>query len=442
MQAVRWNLVNVVSAELIGLLAACRVHPADDLPRLVLADWLDENNQADRAEFIRVQMELSHPTADVARTRYLKEIEERLFTANTQAWVGQLNRVNPRYEAGLNWQYPYQFRRGLLRFSDEYWIDTTEMLNSQELQAWFHTDEFHWLEQLNLSTSSIDGFVKADIPDELTGRIGLNLHVGQSTRNVNWQQQFRLLAVSSNFTTVRSLEFNGALGEIVLEEITKADVTRIVSLKLGSGDALRAANLIASAPFTALSTLKILGLTEPAFRVLLRSSALGNLTELDLSGCPIGDSGMIALCNSKLAQTLRAIKFPNTALGDVGVAALVQSPLFANMHGPRLNLMMNQIGCAGLGALAESEHVLRFRELVFRENQIGDDGVEALAASPYTANLQYLDFWRNNLTDRGAIALARSPYLKNIVDISLKENQVTEVGTAILHERFGEAAKV
>lgn len=33
--------------------------PDDDLPRLVYCDWLDENGQPERAEFIRIQIELS-----------------------------------------------------------------------------------------------------------------------------------------------------------------------------------------------------------------------------------------------------------------------------------------------------------------------------------------------------------------------------------------------
>lgn len=38
-----------------GLMAAILAAPEDDLPRLVFADWLEENGEADRAEFIRVQ---------------------------------------------------------------------------------------------------------------------------------------------------------------------------------------------------------------------------------------------------------------------------------------------------------------------------------------------------------------------------------------------------
>jgi uncharacterized protein (TIGR02996 family) len=43
-----------------AFLAAIRASPADDLPRLVYADWLDEHGQPERAEFIRVGCELAN----------------------------------------------------------------------------------------------------------------------------------------------------------------------------------------------------------------------------------------------------------------------------------------------------------------------------------------------------------------------------------------------
>ena len=38
-----------------ALLAAVAADPRDDAPRLVLADWLDEQGEPERAAFIRVQ---------------------------------------------------------------------------------------------------------------------------------------------------------------------------------------------------------------------------------------------------------------------------------------------------------------------------------------------------------------------------------------------------
>lgn len=51
-------------AELDALVQSVLAAPDDDVPRLVLADWLDEHGRADYAEFIRVQCELAkeYPT--------------------------------------------------------------------------------------------------------------------------------------------------------------------------------------------------------------------------------------------------------------------------------------------------------------------------------------------------------------------------------------------
>jgi len=63
-----------VSDEADFLRAIC-LHPDDDAPRLIFADWLDENGQPERAEFIRSQIVCSKYTdcpvrlADVAKKR-------------------------------------------------------------------------------------------------------------------------------------------------------------------------------------------------------------------------------------------------------------------------------------------------------------------------------------------------------------------------------------
>ena len=48
-----------VSATERALLTAIADSPDEDTPRLVYADWLDENGDPDKAEFIRVQIELA-----------------------------------------------------------------------------------------------------------------------------------------------------------------------------------------------------------------------------------------------------------------------------------------------------------------------------------------------------------------------------------------------
>jgi uncharacterized protein (TIGR02996 family) len=65
-----------------ALLAAVCEHPDDDTPRLVFADWLDEHGEPDRAEFIRVQIELARG-ADGAQSAAR---EQELLASHRDTW--------------------------------------------------------------------------------------------------------------------------------------------------------------------------------------------------------------------------------------------------------------------------------------------------------------------------------------------------------------------
>lgn len=53
----------LASSDYVGIIRAVCESPGDDLPRLVAADWLEENGQPNRARLIRCQLELA-ATAD------------------------------------------------------------------------------------------------------------------------------------------------------------------------------------------------------------------------------------------------------------------------------------------------------------------------------------------------------------------------------------------
>jgi uncharacterized protein (TIGR02996 family) len=70
-----------------GLLAAIRESPGDDLPRLAYADWLEEHGQTERAEFIRVQLELARLPAGDGRGPALWRRAKELLDARRVEWV-------------------------------------------------------------------------------------------------------------------------------------------------------------------------------------------------------------------------------------------------------------------------------------------------------------------------------------------------------------------
>jgi len=82
--------------ELSALICACKENLDDDLPRLVLADWLEENGDADRAAFIHLQCESA---ANLAKRVWVKgetyydhegKLAWDLLHANQHRWVGDL----------------------------------------------------------------------------------------------------------------------------------------------------------------------------------------------------------------------------------------------------------------------------------------------------------------------------------------------------------------
>ena len=80
----------------LSLLDAAKESPQDDGPRLVLADFLEDHGDPDRAEFIRLQV--ARRPGDAAR-------EEALLSRHGGAWLGPLWRW---------WLHPVGWHRGLL----------------------------------------------------------------------------------------------------------------------------------------------------------------------------------------------------------------------------------------------------------------------------------------------------------------------------------------
>jgi uncharacterized protein (TIGR02996 family) len=78
-----------------ALLAAIVAAPDDDLPRLVYADWLEENGRPERAEFIRVQIELSRLGFSPIRHRTLTKRARQLVHLHDVNWKRELVDVKP-----------------------------------------------------------------------------------------------------------------------------------------------------------------------------------------------------------------------------------------------------------------------------------------------------------------------------------------------------------
>ncbi len=474
--------VSVLSPDLLALLAGCRAAPADDTPRLILADWLDENADsagvpADearaRAQFIRVQVELARPTYDTARIMQLRADEARLLTEHAARWLGDLpfrlmeSRQQPYgfaagvpqkpvkgfdpLETGKGWR----FHRGLLTVE----LDTNE-LNEREFVAWFASPLAVWVDEVGVDLAGLGALERLRVPDALRPYLGVRYSLGAPELNVFAPSaprrraprpshpitpaDCRRLTRCENFALVRALTLHPLAVEAkVLAALVTADVGRLRRLTIKAALTDTDAAFIGAAPLEGLSALDVSGcnLSPTGFQNVVRSKHLRQLTSLTAYRNGFGCDGLEALAASPLAGRLTVLEIQNTGAGDRGIAALAESPMLERIVGPGLNLSMNPISDAGAAALAKCPRLGPFSELILRDCRVGDAGAAALAESPHVANLTYLDLWKNRIGAAGARALAKSQFLQNVRELSLRDNLITDAGVVALHKRFGERVK-
>ncbi len=427
--------------QLVELLQACRARPSDDLPRLILADWLEEHDESARAEFVRVQVELSHNSSNRQRVQELRARELRLLQENLEAWFGPAfdqafrEMILSSTQRHIVWQYQrLRFQRGLLQGMTE----LSTLTEGEERIRRMLCEQRDWVESITIHATPED-FIAAKLPEALRQILHASFQLTDFQRAAD-ERRWVQLASSENFRFLRGLQVSGVAGDTVLAHLEDAIAAQLVELRLHTPPV--SPHWFTTLPFTSLATLDISQMDATVLQAIGRSPHFKNLIRLPLHGRELTDAALVELFQSPLARSLRATSFPNTGLGDAGCQALASSPLLHNLHDPCLNLMMNQIGDAGAIALAQAECLQRYRELVLRENQISDAGAIAIAHSPHVSQLEYLDFWRNRVGDDGAIALAESPYLDNLADLCLKENPITERGRTALQARFGRIVKL
>ncbi len=91
--------------EMSAFLRACQDAPEDDAPRLIFADYLEENGHSERAAFIRLQCEIAQrQAAEQAVMRQLDDEEDCIdrYAYNWLApWRNVIRKMNRRFTRGL-----------------------------------------------------------------------------------------------------------------------------------------------------------------------------------------------------------------------------------------------------------------------------------------------------------------------------------------------------
>jgi uncharacterized protein (TIGR02996 family) len=172
-----------------------------------------------------------------------------------------------------------------------------------------------------------------------------------------------------------------------------------------------------------------------AIRLLAGSACAAGLRILDLSmtsythGSCDGDGVAETLAASGCAG-LECLRLTCNEIGPAGVTALARSSVTLGLR--KLDLGTNPIGLKGIRALAESSNFRNLTALRLADADITNDAVEALASSSQFPRLTHLNLQGYSITAEGAAALARAPHFGRLTALNLSSNTIAPAGARAL----------
>jgi uncharacterized protein (TIGR02996 family) len=378
----------------LSLLQGAREHPHDTDRLLILADWLEEQDEPEAADCVCESLQ------DPDRWVYFDEsIRARWHPWNgcQQGWPGVYCSVVPMVSS-----HPWLCALKM----DGRSVGPSEATYLASLPILRH------LTYLSLACNEIDN------------------------RGV------QALADSPHLThlTVLRLPAN-AIGPTGAQALANSPgLANLTTLNLSSnpiGDE-GARSLAGSRYLTNLAELSLntTSLGDEGVQALASSPILANLTTLNLYSNAIGPAGAQALASSATLGRLRFLALGhNNRLGDDGFQALVTSPYLTGLT--HLYLTDNpfsdydRLGPRGAEALPTST-LTGLTHLSLTGANLGPAGAASLATSPALRNLKVLNLSYNRIRFRGVDALARSPYLGNLEILDLSGNDVGDAGVRAL----------
>jgi uncharacterized protein (TIGR02996 family) len=331
-------------------------NPGDDTPRLVYADWLDDHGDADRSEFIRIQVELSRSETAAARRAELLERQKVLLDANERAWRAELPRLS-----GVRW---LGWSRGFVG---------AVRINSGKA-----------FREHAAAVFSAAPVQELELGGQVTGRTVPEILASP------------LLASLTRLYVYRKY-LGDAVAEVIANSPHLANLRSLVLGHCGFGPAGIAA-LAGSAHLTRLRELHLDGnpVRDEGAATLAASSLLLQVEVLHLYGTQLGDAGTEALARSPHFSALRELRLGGNQIGDAGIRALAGSHGLGALQ--VLPMIGNRITDDGAAALASRAGLPALTELHLGGNPITDAGAVALAAGSAMDRIQRLTFY--NYTDQ------------------------------------------
>lgn len=329
-------------------LAAINANLDDDTPRLVFADWLQENGDEARAEFIRLQCAVARGDTSGAKQA------DALLAEHRDRWLLGLPK-------GLRDRPDWcVFRRGFIvamTVFGKHWASTSPLdknwdAGGKAIRRITALEEL-WFEQpwnTLVESRTLTGLRVLTLPSAGSGLIE-SLAKSPVLPSLT---DLTIIAKSSNGLSLRSF-----LAVFASPKLTQLRRLRVESMRLG--------NIVAA------------GLADPRF---------ANLEELRLRHDSLDEAGAESLARSPAAANLRVLDLNNNPLKDAGLRHLLASPGLRAVE--ELDLGNCQLTPACARALADWEGLRSVRTLDLCGNALGSAETKIITRSPRARNLTVL----------------------------------------------------
>jgi uncharacterized protein (TIGR02996 family) len=269
-----------------AFLADIREHPSDDTPRLIFADWLEENGDPDRGQFIRLQVIAAQE--GYPEKHPLREQARELLVRNWERWVTPLARLigSEQYEPYLSEKpNPLGWRMFPRGFIEQLTLVTRIYIT--------HAKELHRLIPLTHLQLRGGGGLATELASCESLLDLLTLSFIDYYSHPLSPSDMIVLAASPHLRNVRSLHVgHNNLGDAGVYAIANSSsLTQLGKLNLAEN-----------------------GLTSNAVALLADSKNLGHLRELSLSRNAIDDSGAEHLVRAPWFAGLKTLELSDTAM--------------------------------------------------------------------------------------------------------------------------------
>lgn len=370
----------------------------DDATRLVFSDWLEEQGEHERAEFIRVQVQrASLPAWDAAQVG-LKIREQELLKKHGESWLKEMPEI-----PGVRWE---GFRRGI--------VAVVSFVNFDAMRTSAHA-------------------CRAIAPIEAV--------------RVPWPRRRESTENVPQIAELRELTLPGK--PYGSETSRLANSPQLATLRVLKALGLNAKDLGRLAASPHLKKLRTLCLTSngvgtAGVESLTKAATLTKLQTLDLTGPgyyesyydnPLIDlAGMEMLADWKGLKSIRSLSLSGSDVRSEGLRRLLQSPHAAGLKA--LSLRSGRLGGAAMAEFADANKKLRLESLDLGENVLKDGGAENLAAAKCLSELKILRLDRCEIPEAGALQLAkRASFVEGLRILEAGHNHFGSAGLEALLQR-------